>query len=100
MGLKYREQNKINWNQNFKIIMDSVEDYAHKWAKAEDEPVECLSEWIKSIRSVLIGRIHQLRKTTYEYKKPLLSLPSVGKNLKELHDKFVIVPTALAQGQL
>ena len=100
MGPKYREQTKINWNQNFKIIMDSVEDYAHKWAKEEDEPVECLSEWIKSIRSALIGRIHQLRKTTYEYKKPILSQPFVRRNLQELHDKFVIVPTDKASNNI
>ena len=36
-GPKYREPRAINWNHNFKTIMDSVEDYARKWAKKEHE---------------------------------------------------------------
>jgi len=32
---KYREPQHINWNQNFKRLMDSVEGYARKWAKQE-----------------------------------------------------------------
>ena len=27
-GPKYREAKSINWKHNFKILMDSVEDYA------------------------------------------------------------------------
>ena len=36
-GLKYREPKSINWKHNFKILMDSVEDYARQWAKREKE---------------------------------------------------------------
>ena len=34
---KYREPKSINWKHNFKILMDSVEDYARQWAKREKE---------------------------------------------------------------
>ena len=34
-GPKYREPKSINWKHNFKILMDSVEDYARQWAKLE-----------------------------------------------------------------
>jgi hypothetical protein len=34
----------INWKYNFKILMDSVADYARQWAKREKENVETLSE--------------------------------------------------------
>jgi hypothetical protein len=34
-GPKYREPKSINWKHNFKILMDSVEDYARQWAKRE-----------------------------------------------------------------
>ena len=42
-GPKYREQ-------NFKILMDSVVDYARQWAKREKEDLYTLSEWVKSWR--------------------------------------------------
>jgi len=31
-GPKYQPQN-INWSQNFRLLMDSVDEYARKWAK-------------------------------------------------------------------
>jgi hypothetical protein len=34
-GPKYREHKSINWKHNFKILMDSVEDYVRQWAKRE-----------------------------------------------------------------
>ena len=41
---KYRPAQSINWNYNFKLLMDSVEDYARKWAKREKVDVNTLSE--------------------------------------------------------
>jgi len=43
-GSKYREPKSINWKYNFKILMDSVEDYARQWAKREKESLDTLSE--------------------------------------------------------
>jgi hypothetical protein len=34
-GPKFREPQHINWKHNFKIIMDTVEDYARRWIKRE-----------------------------------------------------------------
>ena len=48
----------INWKYNFKILMDSVADYARQWAKREKENVETLSEWLKSVRSLIQIRIN------------------------------------------
>ena len=47
----------INWKHNFKMIMDSVEDYARQWAKREKEDLDTLSEWMKSVRSLIQIRI-------------------------------------------
>jgi hypothetical protein len=33
----------INWKHNFKILMDSVEDYTRQWAKREKEDLDTLS---------------------------------------------------------
>ena len=35
-GPKFREPQYINWNYNFEVVMDSVEEYARKWAKREE----------------------------------------------------------------
>ena len=57
-GPKYHDEPKsINWKHNFKILMDSVEDYARQWAKREKENLDTLSEWVKSVRSLIQIRI-------------------------------------------
>ena len=58
---KYREPKSINWKHNFKILMDSVEDYAIQWAKREKEELDTLSEWVKSVKSLIQIRIKKLR---------------------------------------
>jgi hypothetical protein len=50
-GPKYREPNSINFKHNFKILMNSVEDYARQWAKREKD-FDSHSEWVKSVRSL------------------------------------------------
>jgi hypothetical protein len=55
-GPKFREPQHINWKHNFKIIMDAVEDYARRWIKREvdqDYELESLSDWIRTIRSLI-----------------------------------------------
>jgi hypothetical protein len=37
--------------------MDSVEEYARQWAKREKEDLGTLSEWVKSVRSLIQIRI-------------------------------------------
>ena len=57
-------QNKYEWKwtqdtikRYFKILMDCVEDYASQWAKREKEDLDILSEWVKSVRSLMQIRI-------------------------------------------
>jgi len=59
-GPKYRESKSINWKHNFKMIMDSVEDYVRQWAKREKEDFDTLSEWMKSVRSLIQIRIKKI----------------------------------------
>ena len=44
----------------FKILMDSVEDYARQWVKREKEDLNTLSEWLKSVNSLIQNRIKKL----------------------------------------
>jgi len=41
-GPKYHEPQQINWNQNFKLLMYFVEDYARKWAKQKEMELDTL----------------------------------------------------------
>jgi hypothetical protein len=44
--------------------VDAVEDYARRWIKREvdqDPELESLSDWVRTIRSLVQGRIHKLK---------------------------------------
>ena len=44
--------------------MDAVEDYARRWIKREvdkNPELESLSDWVRTIRSLVKGRIHKLK---------------------------------------
>jgi hypothetical protein len=81
----------INWKHNSKILMDSVEDYARQWAKREKEDLDTLSEWVKSVRSLIQIRIKTLSGSMSIRSTSIFKDPNVAKHLSLLHDKFVIV---------
>ena len=59
-GPKFKEPQHINWKHNFKITMDAVEDHARRWIKGEvdqDPELVSLSDWIRTSRSLVQGRI-------------------------------------------
>ena len=44
--------------------MDAVEDYTRRWTKREvdqDPELESLSDWVRTIRSLVQGRIRKLK---------------------------------------
>jgi hypothetical protein len=47
--------------------MDSVEDYARQWAKREKKDFDSLSEWVKSVRSLIQIRIKKNSMGLYEH---------------------------------
>ena len=81
----------INWKHNFKILMNSVENYARQWAKREKEGLDTLSEWVKSVRSLIQIRIKTLSGSMSTRSTSIFKDPNVAKHLSLLHDKFVIV---------
>ena len=46
-----------------KLILDSVEEYAGRWAKKEDVEVNTLSEWVNSVMSLVNRRASVLSRT-------------------------------------
>jgi hypothetical protein len=92
---KFREPQHINWKHNFKIIIDAVEDYARRWIKREvdqDPELESLSHWVRTIMSLVQGRIHKLINCVNSRPKSVFKDQEVVKCLFSLHDKYVIVP--------
>ena len=99
-GPKFREPQSFNWRQNFNIIMDSVEDYARRWAKHEEVDLDTLSEWIKGVRSMLKSRIRKLKGTMRTNFPSVFSNPEVTSELQRLHDQFVLVPADKASNNI
>ena len=99
-GPKYREPRPINWKYNFKLLMDAVEDYARKWTKREKEQLDTLSEWVKSVRSLIQIRISKLRRSMSKRGKSVFSNPDAAKTLSTIHDKYVVVPADKAPNNI
>ena len=102
-GPKFTEHQHINWKHNFKIIMDAVEDYAKRWIKREvdqDPELESLSDWVRTIRSLVQGRIHKLKNCVNSRPKSVFKDQDAVKCLSSLHDKYVIVPVEKASNNI
>ena len=67
--------------------MDSCEEYARRWAKKEDVQLDTLSEWIKSIRGLLLSRINRLKSTVNTRFESIFKDPDVITELT-----YVITP--------
>ena len=89
---KYRESPSFTWKYNFKLVMDAIEDYARTWAKQEDVEIDTLSEWSKSIRTLVKRRLYILSTTMSTKAQSVFSNPDVIKTLNSLHERFVVVP--------
>jgi hypothetical protein len=75
--------------------MDAVEDYARRWIKREvdqDPELESSSDWVRTIRSLVQGRIHKLKNCVISRHKSVFKDQEAVKCLSSLHDKYVIVP--------
>ena len=99
-GPKYREPRCFTWKQNSKLILDSVEKYARRWAKNEDVEVDTLSEWVKSVMSLVNRRDSVLSRTMSLRHELVFDDPDVAAELAEIHEKFVIVPADKASNNI
>jgi hypothetical protein len=62
-------------------------DYARQWTKREKEDLYTLSEWMKSVRSLIQIIIKKLSTRPTSIGKDT----NVAKHLSLLHDKYVII---------
>ena len=84
-GPKYREPRSFTWKQNFRLILDSVEEYARRWAKKEEVEVDTLSEWVKSVMSLVNRCVSVLSRTMSRRHESVFDDPDVAAELAEIH---------------
>ena len=99
-GPKYREARPFSWKYNFKLVMDTVEQYARDWAKQEEVDVDCLSEWVKSIRRLLQRRIYMVSRSVNTKPKSIFEDTDVKRHLADLHEQYVLVPADKASNNV
>ena len=99
-GPKYREPRSFTWKQNSKLILDSVEEYARRWAKKEDVEVDTLSEWVKSVMSLVNRRVSVLSRTMSRRHESVFDDQDVAAELAEIHEKFIVVPADKASNNI
>jgi hypothetical protein len=75
--------------------MEEFSVYARRWKKREvdqDPELEYLSDWVRTIRSLVPGRIHKLKNCVSIRPKSVFKDQEAVKCLSSLHDRYVIVP--------
>ena len=80
--------------------MDSVEEYARRWAKKEDVEVDTLSEWVKSVLSLVNRRVSVLSRTMSRRHELVFDDPDVAAELAEIHEKLVVVTADKASNNI
>ena len=83
--------------------MDAVEDYARRWIKREvdqDPELESLSDWVRTIRSLVQGQIHKLKNCVNSRPMSVFKDQEAVKCLSSLYDKYVIVPADKASNNI
>jgi len=72
--------------------MDSVEDYAKKWAKQEEVEHDTLSDWVTFIKSLIRKRIFKLSRSMNSKLRSIFNDKGVVDNLTDLQNKYLVVP--------
>ena len=76
--------------------MDSVEDYARQCDKPEKESMDTLSEWMKSVRSLIQIRIKKLSVSMSTRGISIFKDPNVAKHMSNPTDKTLAISFSFA----
>ena len=74
--------------------------YARRWAKKKDVEVDTLSEWAKSVMSLVNGRVSVLSRPMSRRHESVFDDPDVAADLAKIHEKFVVVPADKASNNI
>ena len=76
-------------------------DSCFQWQDRLCNPeLESLSDWVRTIRSLVQGRIHKLKNCVNNRPKSIFKNQEAVKCLSSLHDKYVIVPADKASNNI
>ena len=78
-GPKYRKPRSFSWKCNFKLIMNSIQEYARKWAKREEVELDALYEWVKSAYHHLKRRIYMVSRSINTKHKSTVDGPIISR---------------------
>ena len=99
-GPKYREPIAINFADAKTAIITGMKECVSKWCvKHAYDPI-IMAPYMEGINSLLDARINALQQRQYHRPANIFDDFHVRKNLKELQNKFVIVPIDKASGNV
>ena len=98
-GPKYREPNKINRKATENMIFESIDLYAERWAKREQD-LKYLSKWKETLKKLVTDRISGLKGKFKRPNKKILNDPGVKDCFGKLHEDFVFVPADKAANNI
>ena len=100
-GPKYRLPNIIDFYECFSIIKEALQEFSLKWCKRENTSSDALLAWNNKILRKVEQRI-----LFYKSKPELLptqskySMYNLKNDIKDIHDKFVLVPADKASNNI
>ena len=89
-GLNYRDQAPPSVNAAYNAAKTAVNEYCKKMSDRFKKPIVMFTEW----KTLILDKVkHQLNNCKPFPYNTILSNDNVLKELKDLHDKYVLVPT-------
>jgi hypothetical protein len=94
-GPSYREAKPIDWKRAFNCIKKGINDCQQTWCTKEEVDLRVLSEWKQRLLQEVKTQMEHLQKrpSHSHHSDTVLKDIEVKKDLKDLHNNFVITPT-------
>ena len=105
-GPKYREKERLNWDKVQSCIDTGISECAVSWARYENSDIKVLNEWTTNLKALVRKKITSIleKKKLRGFGNPIcrksLNRPDVKTDLRELHKRFILVPTDKAQNNV
>ena len=93
----------LKWKYYFTTTINAAEDHARSWIKREkdQEPeVESLSDWLRTIWSLVWNRVENLKKFVSKRHKSVFNDNEALECFTSLHKKYFIIPADKASNNI
>ena len=82
------------------MISESIDLYAVRWAKQEQDNLKSLSKWKETLKKLVTDRISSLKGKFKRPNQKILNDPGVTDCLHKLDEDFVLVPADKAANNI